>query len=121
MSRKKKSHQWNGSHHAQFTYAGITSTFLTRGGKFCINTDEPDGTLPDYENTYAFGIKLLPRQDFAPLALYSSTTLPLVVAITEIGVQMGRMRPHKATALVGAGILSVLLFPLPAMTLRQRV
>ena len=31
--------------HAQFTDAGITSTFFTRDGKFFINTDGPDGTL----------------------------------------------------------------------------
>jgi hypothetical protein len=35
--------------------------------------------------------------------------LPLVVAISEIGVRTQRMRPDIATALVGAAMLSVLL------------
>ena len=35
----------------------------------------------------------------------------MVVAITEIGVRSGRMRSDIAAALVGAGMLSVLLFP----------
>ncbi|MFN8643199.1 MAG: cation:proton antiporter [Candidatus Binatia bacterium] len=52
------------------------------------------------------------------LALFSATTLPLVVVITAIGTATGRMLPENAAALVGAGILSVLLFPLIALSLR---
>lgn len=52
------------------------------------------------------------------LALFSSTTLPLVVVIAGIGKATGRMLPENAAALVGAGILSVLIFPLVALTLR---
>jgi hypothetical protein len=44
--------------------------------------------------------------------------LPLVVVITELGKATGRMLPENAAALVGAGILSVLLFPLIALSLR---
>lgn len=62
----------------------------------------------------------LPARERALLALFSSTTLPLVVVITEIGKATGRMQPDNAAALVGAGILSVLLFPLLALTLRGR-
>ena len=63
------------------------------------------------------GPAVLYRHDLSPperrrLALFSATTLPLVVVITEIGKATGRMLPENATALVGAGILSVLLFPL---------
>lgn len=54
------------------------------------------------------------------LALYSATSLPLIVVITELGKATGRMLPENAAALVGAGILSVLLFPLIALTLRGR-
>lgn len=66
---------------------------------------------------------LLYKRDLGPrerglLALFSSTTLPLVVVITELGKATGRMMPENAAALVGAGILSVLLFPLIALTLR---
>jgi Kef-type K+ transport system membrane component KefB len=59
-------------------------------------------------------------QDRLPLALTSATALPLVVAITTIGLEEGRMRPENAAALVGAGMVSVLLFPLAALTLRGR-
>jgi Kef-type K+ transport system membrane component KefB len=45
------------------------------------------------------------------LALFSATQLPLVVAITSIGVDGGHMRPSTAAALVGAGVLSVLIYP----------
>lgn len=61
-----------------------------------------------------------PREDRFPFALYAATALPLVVAITEIGVATGRMRTDNAAALVGAGMPSVLLFPLIALTLRRR-
>jgi Kef-type K+ transport system membrane component KefB len=46
-----------------------------------------------------------------PFALYSATALPMVVAITSIGVRTGRMHSDIAAALVGAGLLSVLAFP----------
>ncbi len=45
------------------------------------------------------------------LALLSATQLPLVVAITTIGVDAGHMRASTAAALVGAGVLSVLIYP----------
>lgn len=41
---------------AQFTYAGTTSTFSKRDGKFIVNTDGPDGQLHDYEIGYTFGV-----------------------------------------------------------------
>ena len=41
---------------AKFTYAGTTSTFLRRDGKFIVNTDGPDGQLRDYEIGYTFGV-----------------------------------------------------------------
>jgi Kef-type K+ transport system membrane component KefB len=52
-----------------------------------------------------------------PLALLSATGLPLIVVITTIGTTEGRMLPENAAALVGAGLLSVLLFP--AISLRM--
>ena len=36
------------------------------------------------------------KADLLPLALYAATALPLVVAITEIGVATGRMRTENA-------------------------
>jgi Kef-type K+ transport system membrane component KefB len=49
--------------------------------------------------------------DRTALALFSATALPLVVVITSLGVSTGRMLPVNAAALVGAGLLSVLIFP----------
>jgi hypothetical protein len=46
--------------------------------------------------------------------------LPLVVVITTIGVDSGRMKPANAAALVGAGMLSVLVFPLVALAQLKR-
>lgn len=46
------------------------------------------------------------------MTLLQSTALPLLVVITEIGLQTHRMREGNAAALVGAGMLSVLVFPL---------
>ncbi|MGO9829608.1 MAG: cation:proton antiporter [Myxococcaceae bacterium] len=55
-----------------------------------------------------------------PFALLSATALPLVVAIAELGVRSGQMRTDIAAALVGAAMLSVLLFPAIAGSLRSR-
>jgi len=53
-------------------------------------------------------------------ALYASTTLSMVVALSEIGVQTGRISPDVAAALVGAAMLTVLFFPAMAAALRSR-
>jgi hypothetical protein len=47
----------------------------------------------------------------------TATSLPLIVALTEIGLENGTMLPENAAALVGAGVLSVLVFPLVAVLL----
>ena len=44
---------------AKFSYAGITSTFSRRDGKFFVNTDGPDGKLADFEIKYTFGVRPL--------------------------------------------------------------
>jgi Kef-type K+ transport system membrane component KefB len=53
------------------------------------------------------------------LGLLSATELPLVVVIAEIGVKSGRLAPETAASLIGAGMLSVLLFPITALSLRR--
>jgi Kef-type K+ transport system membrane component KefB len=63
----------------------------------------------------------LAKEDRLPFVLYSATSLPLMIAIAEIGVQTGRMMPDNAAALVGAGMLSILLFPIMALIARRRV
>ncbi|MFA7323728.1 MAG: cation:proton antiporter [Candidatus Nanopelagicales bacterium] len=49
-----------------------------------------------------------------------ATGLPLLVAITSLEVSNGVMRPSTGAAIVGAGALSVLVFPILAATLGRR-
>ncbi|MET8969228.1 cation:proton antiporter [Streptomyces hydrogenans] len=60
----------------------------------------------------------LDRQDRGALVLYGSTALPLVVAITTIGLDDEALSAGEAAALVGAGMVSVLVFPLLALRIR---
>jgi uncharacterized membrane protein len=57
-------------------------------------------------------------RDRLALAFYSATALPVVVAITELGVATKKMEPGIAAALVGAGMISLLIFPQIAVALR---
>jgi Kef-type K+ transport system membrane component KefB len=52
------------------------------------------------------------------LAFFCATELPLVVAITTIAVEQGHMRSSTAASLVGAAILSTMLYPLVGLKLR---
>ncbi|QES06204.1 cation:proton antiporter [Streptomyces venezuelae] len=61
----------------------------------------------------------LGRGDRGALVLYGSTALPLVVAITTIGVDDKAMTAGEAAALVGAAMVSVLVFPLIALKSRS--
>ncbi|HEX5016285.1 MAG TPA: cation:proton antiporter [Actinomycetes bacterium] len=54
------------------------------------------------------------------LLFLSATALPLIVALTQIGLENGTMLPENAAALVGAGALSVAVFPLVAIQIRRR-
>ncbi|MDH4176876.1 MAG: cation:proton antiporter [Thermoleophilia bacterium] len=51
----------------------------------------------------------------AVAAMLQATSLPFVVAATQIGVEIGAIDGATAAALVGAGILSVLVFPAGAL------
>jgi Kef-type K+ transport system membrane component KefB len=50
-------------------------------------------------------------------ALLQATSLPFIVAATQIGMELGKLSPAAGAALVAAGLLSVLLFPLSALSL----
>jgi Kef-type K+ transport system membrane component KefB len=52
--------------------------------------------------------------------LMQSTSLPFIVAATAIGQELGLIDAAGSAALIGAGLLSVLLFPLIALTLLRR-
>jgi Kef-type K+ transport system membrane component KefB len=62
----------------------------------------------------------LARSDRVSLALFSAAALPLLVAITQIGLDTGTMRTEVAVSLVGAGMLSVLVYPLLALARHRR-
>ena len=49
--------------------------------------------------------------------LLQATSLPFIVAATQIGVELGKLDQATGAALVAAGLLSVLLFPLAALTI----
>jgi Kef-type K+ transport system membrane component KefB len=61
---------------------------------------------------------LEPRQRLE-MTFITATSLPLLIALAEIGEQDGVMLPATAAALVGAGVLSVLIFPLIAVRLHR--
>jgi Kef-type K+ transport system membrane component KefB len=62
---------------------------------------------------------VLGARDRASLAFFSATELPLVVAITTIAVEGGHMHSDTAAGLVGAAIISTLVYPLVGLRLRR--
>src|SRR5215208_2311980 len=58
-------------------------------------------------------------RDRLALAVYSATELPLVVAITTLAIEAGHMESSTAAGLVGAAILSTLIFPLLGARIRR--
>jgi Kef-type K+ transport system membrane component KefB len=64
--------------------------------------------------------KVLSATERRALAFFSATELPLVVAITTIAVDAGEMRVSTSAGLVGAAMLSTLIFPFIGMALQKR-
>ena len=62
--------------------------------------------------TWAFFRGVLTKVEARTLAVLSATGLPIIVVITTLGVSEHRMKPQNAAALVAAGMLSVLVYPL---------
>ena len=56
----------------------------------------------------------------AVAALLQATSLPFIVAASMIGMELGLLDEATGAALIAAGLLSVLLFPLLALTLLRR-
>ena len=57
-------------------------------------------------------------RDRGAMSLLAATGLPIIVAVTSIGVEEELLSSGIAAALVGAGMLSVLLYPFIGMLLR---
>ena len=62
----------------------------------------------------------LPARERAALGFMTASALPLVVAITEIATENGTLAEDDAAALVGAAMLSLLVFPLAGTALVRR-
>lgn len=52
--------------------------------------------------------------------LFQATSLTFIVAASQIGVELGLIRQATAAALIAAGLLSVVIFPLVALTMLRR-
>jgi Kef-type K+ transport system membrane component KefB len=63
---------------------------------------------------------VLARRERWQTALVSATALPVLVALTEIAVRSGTMTTEDAAALVGAGVVTVLVLPALVVTLGRR-
>jgi Kef-type K+ transport system membrane component KefB len=62
--------------------------------------------------TWVFFRGVVTKVEARTLAVLSATGLPIIVVITTLGVSEHRMKPQNAAALVAAGMLSVLIYPL---------
>jgi hypothetical protein len=59
------------------------------------------------------------RQAAAAAALLQATSLPFIVAATQIGIAIELMTSVTAAALICAGLLSVVFFPIGALSLMR--
>jgi Kef-type K+ transport system membrane component KefB len=62
---------------------------------------------------------VLAAKEQVALAFFCATELPLVVAITTVAIDEGHMHTDTAAGLVGAAILSTLIYPLIGLRLRR--
>ena len=62
----------------------------------------------------------LPTSRRLQMMFITATSLPLLVALSEIGLRNGTMLRENAAALVGAGVLSVIFYPAFAVAIGAR-
>jgi Kef-type K+ transport system membrane component KefB len=62
-------------------------------------------------------VRILGLRRSIAAGLLQATSLPFIVASTQVGVALDLLSPVSAAALVSAGILSVAIFPAAALTL----
>jgi Kef-type K+ transport system membrane component KefB len=65
--------------------------------------------------------RFLPSGQVPVAGLLQATSLPFIVAATAIGVRLGLVNETESAALIAAGLLSVLIFPLAGLTLLRRL
>jgi Kef-type K+ transport system membrane component KefB len=61
--------------------------------------------------------RLLDGRRTVVAGILQATSLPFIVAATAIGLELGLLDAAESAALIGAGLLSVLVFPLLGLTL----
>ena len=71
------------------------------------------------EHFFDTGSGLTTRAQKAQLALYSAAGLPIIVAVTEVATSSGLLEESTSSLLVAGGALTVLLFPLLALSIRR--
>ena len=64
--------------------------------------------------------RVIDNRHVAVASLMQATSLPFIVAATAIGLELGLVSAAESAALIGAGLLSVLIFPLLGLTLLRR-
>jgi Kef-type K+ transport system membrane component KefB len=64
-------------------------------------------------------LRELGSRSTASLALFGATGLPLIVAIVTVGTQEGAIKSDVGASLIGAGMTSVLLYPLLGMAVAR--
>jgi len=60
------------------------------------------------------------KGEISPAILFQATSLPFIVAATAIGADLGLIDQAESAALIAAGLLSVIVFPLAGVTLLRR-
>jgi Kef-type K+ transport system membrane component KefB len=65
-------------------------------------------------------VRLLGRQRSVIAGILQATSLPFIVAATQIGVQLGVVTRASAAALIAAGLLSVIISPALGLSLLRR-
>jgi len=65
-------------------------------------------------------VGLIGRSKAVIAGILQATSLPFIVAATQIGVQIGVVTAASAAALIAAGLLSVIIFPALGLSLLRR-
>src|SRR3712207_4520547 len=64
--------------------------------------------------------RLVDGRRTAIAGILQATSLPFIVAATAIGQELGLIDAAESAALIGAGLLSVLIFPITGLALLRR-
>jgi Kef-type K+ transport system membrane component KefB len=63
---------------------------------------------------------VIPRERLPVAMLMQATSLPFIVAATQVGLVLNVVSPANAAALIAAGLLSVVIFPAASLALLRR-